>query len=136
MDAWRDIIRSFSSGRFLRFVAVGLCNTAVFFIVFIVANAITCVPRWAAVALAFFSATLFQYAANAGYTFERKVFDTSQVVRYLASLGCGLALSELIMLSGPGLGLPELLTSIIVVFSLALLNWVLFLFWVFKGRQP
>jgi putative flippase GtrA len=121
--------------KFVRFVAVGLFNTGFFFLVFWAVHKLAGAERWVAVTIAFVSSTTAQYIGHAAFTFDRKLQDAWQLVRFAVTIVLGYVTTQAIMLIGPKYGAPDTVLGILVVIGLAGVNWFVFLLWVFRGQQ-
>lgn len=121
--------------KIVRFVAVGLLNTACFFGAFWVFYALFGLERWLSVTLAFVLSTSLQYLGHAKITFDQRARDKAQIFRFVVTVALGYLTTQAIMLVGPGLGIPEFLLGIGVVVGLAVVNWFVFFLWVFNPRD-
>ncbi len=91
-------------------------------------------PQVAANALAFLIAVAVQYIGQAAFTFERRLNDRPQMIRFAAMIALGLAMSALI--TGHGLGLPDWAAAVFVTLWLPIQNYLFMTLWVFVSPQP
>jgi putative flippase GtrA len=119
----------------LRYGAVGLFNGAIFFLTFYLCIDLLHIDRWIAVLIAFSVSTTSQYLGHSIVTFQKNVGDAPQLIRFIVTIGLGLVIAQAIMLGGPHIGLPDIISGGLVVVALVLVNWVVFFLWVFKGAE-
>lgn len=119
--------------QFASFVLIGLTVNAIYAILFLSIVSLAPDRRVLASVIAYVSACLFQYAANARLTFQRRAANAGQFVRYVLCVGLGLVLSTLFLKTAPNwLGGPDWLLIVISAGSLAVMNFFLFRLWVYK----
>lgn len=91
-------------------------------------------PKFAANGVAFFLAILFQYAAQAAFTFQRPLGQKTQMVRFAVMVSLGFVTSAII--TGPvavALGLPDWQAALAVTILLPVQNFFLMKLWVFAA---
>lgn len=120
----------------LRFALVGgaVAATYVFAYLLLLQAAL---PQQLANLLAFGLAVALQYIGQTLFTFERRLADTSQALRFVVMIGLGLLASALITgWVGPRLGLSNGIAALLVTLILPLQNFFLMSLWVYtKGPQ-
>jgi len=119
-------------GRIFRFGMVGLSVTLLYAGGYAGLRGLGAVP-WAASAIAFTVAVLWQYLAQTFWTFRARLADRARLARFGATIGAGLAVSTALTgLIGPALNLPEAATILIVILWLPVQNYLIFRLWVYR----
>jgi putative flippase GtrA len=120
--------------QFTRFVAVGLFNTAFFFVIFSLAKNYVGLSRALAVTLAYAISTIVQYSTHSTFTFGRTIWNGGQAIRFVTTITLGYLISQLVMFVGQQLGMPVIISVGFLGVTIALVNWVVFSSWVFEGN--
>jgi putative flippase GtrA len=119
----------------VRYALVGLLVAAAYLALFLLLRRITSLPVGIVSGIAFIAAVVLQYWAHATFTFERNLRDRVQAARFAVTVGVGFALSTLFVgWVAPSLGICELCALGVVTVTLPILNYVIFLAWVFVSR--
>lgn len=121
--------------RIVRFGFVGTAVALLYVGSFTVLVAIE-VQELLANALAVIVAVLFQYVMQTAYTFRNRILIRGQAMRFLFTIGIGLAISTPVTtIIGPALGWKEYASAGTVVVLSSLTNYVLFTFWVYRKKD-
>lgn len=92
--------------------------------------------RLLASTISYITACLFQYCANAYFTFSQSPWDPLQFLRYVFTISIGYALSTFFLtIIAPPLHIPDFVALCGVAISLPVLNFLLFKGWVYKARR-
>ncbi|MCR8827655.1 GtrA family protein [Pseudosulfitobacter koreensis] len=117
--------------RIIRFAIIGVLIAVLYMLLYLAFLQIG-MSLVAANALAFVIAIAAQYAGQARFTFERRLADPGQVLRFGVMTGCGFVTSALVTgLLGPMLGLEPWLAALMVMLVLPVQNFIIMTLWVF-----
>jgi putative flippase GtrA len=118
---------------FARYILVGLANTAIYSGLLWLFLRSDKFPYAVAIGFAFVLAMIFQYLANKYFTFGATSSSWPEVFRYLASAGLNYGVSVVVVwFSLELLGLTVLSASLISAATVALLGFLVSLFWVYR----
>ena len=121
--------------RIVRFGLVGTAVAALYVGLFTVLVALE-VQEFLANVLAVVVAVMFQYVMQTAYTFRNRILIRGQAMRFIFTIGIGLAISTPITtIIGPAFGWKEYFSASIVVVLSSLTNYVLFTFWVYRKKD-
>ncbi|MEO1140493.1 MAG: GtrA family protein [Pseudomonadota bacterium] len=121
-----------SGGEFRRFALVGLIVAGLYVVLYLLLLDLG-MGKPLANTVAFLIAVTVQYVGQAAFTFEARLKDSHQILRFMAMIGLGLFTSTAITaLVGPMLGLADWIAAITVTVVLPLQNYVLMRHWVFN----
>lgn len=118
------------------FAMLGICVNLIYGALFL--TIVWAVPeqRVGASTVAYVTACLFQYVANAKLTFGREVWNVGQALRYGLAVLIGYVVSTLFLTwIVPPLGIPDIVALLIVAVSLPILNFITFSVWVYRSRR-
>jgi len=88
---------------------------------------------WAASALAFTIAVIWQYVAQGRFTFGVRTGVDHQAARFAATIGLGLVISTVLVgWVAPAAGLAEGAALVLVIVWLPIQNYLLFRLWVYR----
>lgn len=121
------------SGQFARFLAVGLANTALSYVVYVALVHLD-VPAPAAGAIAFAAGALQGYILNGRWTFSG--YDSGrQRFRYLLVQLAGAGTTSAVVWLATEVGVPRTLAYLVAVPPVTLTTFFLNRSWVFVGRE-
>ncbi|NNE51438.1 MAG: GtrA family protein [Sulfitobacter sp.] len=124
-----------TGGTMVRFALVGVGVAGLYVLAYLVLLHLG-VAQALANALAFGLAVAVQYIGQAAFTFDRKLADSWQFLRFSVMIGLGFLTSALVTgWIGPHLGLSDGVSALMVTVILPLQNFILMSLWVF-GRDP
>ena len=121
--------------KFVRFSVVGLATAASYTLLYLGFLALG-VAQVVANGSAFLIAVVFQYFCQAAFTFERKLYDVNQIIRFSVMVWFGFLTSTLI--TGPMttlFGLPDWTAALLVIVYLPLQNFTILTLWVFASTS-
>ncbi|WP_370400222.1 GtrA family protein [Sulfitobacter sp. JB4-11] len=115
----------------MRFALVGIVVAATYVALYLLFMAVG-LTQSLSNAGAFLLAVALQYVGQAGFTFGAKLSDAPQATRFGLMICCGLITSALITgVFGPGIGLPNWLSAVVVTVVLPFQNYLIMTRWVF-----
>jgi putative flippase GtrA len=118
----------------VRYAIVGVLVAGIYVVLAVALRMTTPLPAGPASAIAFVCAIVAQYLAHARYTFGRDAADWLQAARFGTTVGLGFVLSTAFVgWLAPRWGICELCALIVVVILLPIVNYLVFLLWVFAG---
>lgn len=121
----------------ISFVVVGVLVNCIYAALFILIVRLAPEQRATASVIAYASACLFQYVANARATFRQRALNPRQFARYAACVFGGLCFSTAILAWAPNwVRVPDLALVIFVAGTIAVANFILFRYWVYNGGKP
>ena len=128
---------SFLRRQLVAFVAIGLTVNAIYAALFLIIIDFAPDQRVAASIFGYLSACLFQYAANARLTFQRRALNAGQFVRYLLCICLGLTFSTWLLATAPQwMAVPDIVLIIFVAAAISAANFFIFRLWVYRGSEP
>lgn len=123
------------AGTLSRFATVGVAVAGVYVLLYLAFQK-TGLARMPANALAFAGAVILQYAAQARFTYRRRLADPPQIARFGLMVGGGFVTSALITgLIAPRLGLADGIAALAVALVLPVQNFILMTLWVFSSHH-
>tara|TARA_R110002049_G_scaffold44333_6_gene130168 strand:- start:25620 stop:26012 length:393 start_codon:yes stop_codon:yes gene_type:complete len=127
MHRYRDTI--------LRFALVGGLVAASYVLLYLTFLAIG-LTQVVANAAAFLLAVVLQYAGQAAFTFERRLLDRAQMLRFAVMIGLGFVTSAVITgVIAPEIGLAPWAAATAVTILLPVQNYVFMTLWVFAAPR-
>lgn len=119
----------------LWFIVIGLTVNAIYAGLFLLLVKVWPDQRAVVATVSYFSACAFQYMANAHATFNKRMLDASQFVRYAICVVVGALVSVLALVFVPKVaGVPDLLLIIVVAGLIASANFISFRYWVYRSK--
>lgn len=123
-------------GSFLRFLAVGGSATLLHYLIMFLALRSGLATPGPASALGYSLSTLYNYWANAHFTFEGKHDHTRSFPRFLATALVGLGINQLILLTLIHLGVPVPVAQLLATGTVLVWNYTINAIWSFRLRHP
>ncbi|QPH53074.1 GtrA family protein [Pontivivens ytuae] len=118
--------------RLVRFGVVGVCLAATYAGLFLGLREFG-LTRWESNGIAFSISTALQYVAHTKWTFQSRIWDTGQQTKFLVVIGIGVVYSFIVTTKlTPFFGWPDWGAAACVIFTLPILNYILYRFWVFR----
>lgn len=131
MHAMHD---SAEARRLVRFAVVGLASTALYFAM-LLALAGTGLPVWLLTTACYAASMVFNYLAQARYTFRARAGSWSGVIRYAVMHAAAMVFNAAAMTGLTGQGWPLLAAQVPVTGILTLSTFLLSRYWVFPGTD-
>ena len=120
---------------FIRFLLVGGSATLLHYAIMAILLFADWMSAGAASATGYSLSTLYNYAANARFTFAGKHDHRRSLPRFLLTALSGLGINQLILLSLLHLGLPLVLAQITATGGVLVWNYVVNATWSFRSRN-
>lgn len=121
---------------FMRFLLVGGSATALHYAVMGLLIAALGVTAGIASASGYCISTLYNYWANARFTFAGKHDHAHSLPRFLATALAGLGINQLVLLLLIQVGLPVAAAQILATGCVLLWNYFINAIWAFRSRHP
>jgi putative flippase GtrA len=118
--------------RLVRFVVVGLSNTALTLLVYVIGVGL---GAWypAAAALGYAAGMVNGYTWNRRWTFQSGPFDLAEFSRYVLVQGSGLVLNVLgLVLAVDSIGMGKLTAEVVTLIPIVLITYSVNRFWTFR----
>jgi putative flippase GtrA len=120
--------------RIVRYAMVGVLVAATYVGLAALLRMTTPLSAPLASAIAFACAVVVQYVAHSRYTFGVEATNWLQAARFVTTVGLGFVLSTAFVgWLAPRWGICELCALLVVVIVLPIVNYLIFLLWVFAG---
>lgn len=125
-----------SSRSFLRFLLVGGSATALHYLIMALLVGLLGFAPGTGSAAGYSLSTLYNYWANARFTFAGRHSHAHSLPRFLATALAGLGINQLVLLGLIHLGLPIALAQILATACVLVWNYFINALWAFRTRHP
>ncbi|MEM6554400.1 MAG: GtrA family protein [Pseudomonadota bacterium] len=116
-----------------RYVVTGVSVAAIYVLLHSILSFYISMDKALASGIAIVVAIGVQYWLHSAFTFESRVSDRAQIMRFIATIFLGLIVSQIVVgYLGPILGIAEILSVFMVIFVLPVSNFLFFSLWVFR----
>lgn len=124
------------SRSFLRFLLVGGSATALHYLIMAALLAAGLCSAGPASATGYSLSTLYNYWANARFTFGGVHRHRDSFPRFLLTAAAGLGINQLVLLGLIALGLPLAVAQVLATGCVLVWNYVINAIWSFRSRHP
>ncbi len=124
------------SRSFLRFLLVGGSATALHYLIMALLVGVLDLAPGTGSATGYCISTLYNYWANARFTFEGQHDHAHSLPRFLVTALAGLGINQLVLLGLIHLGVPVALAQILATGCVLLWNYFINALWAFRTRHP
>jgi putative flippase GtrA len=132
---WIGAVGGRRAGYLVRYVIVGLLNTAWYTVLLILFLNKTSFPHPFSVGLAFVLSMAFQYFANKYFTFRTRALSLREALRYISVALANYLLSvAVVWVALDTLHLPKVVVSILSSGIVAVTGFLLSRFWVYRTK--
>lgn len=131
-----DAMSNLNVSSFMRFLLVGGTATALHYLIMFALLHWQMCDKLVASGVGFALSAVFNYLANAFFTFRSGHTHAESLPRFVATMSAGLAINTGVLASLTWLGLPTAVAQVLATGVVLVWNYTINAVWTFRKRQP